>query len=106
MMSDPAGGRPLAPRVPRASARRLLDEPRPGAPRRLTDAMIERAITETLETTPRWRIRRHATRGLSNLSGEKLSISRTVDSDATHDHFWTGDATVTRLQTVGSLPTQ
>jgi transposase len=31
----------------------LLDEPRPGAPRRITDAMIERVITATLETTPR-----------------------------------------------------
>ena len=31
----------------------LLDEPRPGAPRRITDAMIERVITDTLETTPR-----------------------------------------------------
>lgn len=31
----------------------LLDEPRPGAPRKITDAMVERVITETLETTPR-----------------------------------------------------
>ena len=31
----------------------LLDEPRPGAPRRITDAMVERVLTETLETTPR-----------------------------------------------------
>jgi transposase len=31
----------------------LLDEPRPGAPRRITDALIERVITDTLETTPR-----------------------------------------------------
>ncbi len=37
-------------------ARRLdgsLDEPRPGAPRRLTDAQVERVITWTLERTPR-----------------------------------------------------
>lgn len=32
---------------------RLLDEPRPGAPRRITDTMIERVIADTLETTPR-----------------------------------------------------
>jgi transposase len=31
----------------------LLDEPRPGAPRRITDAMVERVIADTLETTPR-----------------------------------------------------
>jgi transposase len=31
----------------------LLDEPRPGAPRRISDRMVERVITETLETTPR-----------------------------------------------------
>lgn len=30
----------------------LLDEPKPGAPRRITDAMVERALTRTLETTP------------------------------------------------------
>ena len=31
----------------------LMDEPRPGAPRRITDAMVEQVITHTLETTPR-----------------------------------------------------
>src|SRR2546426_1072718 len=31
----------------------LLDEPRPGAPRRVTDAQVEEVITKTLETTPR-----------------------------------------------------
>lgn len=31
----------------------LLDEPRPGAPRRVTDAHIERVLTRTLETLPR-----------------------------------------------------
>lgn len=30
----------------------LLDEPKPGAPRTITDAMIEDALTMTLETTP------------------------------------------------------
>jgi transposase len=30
----------------------LLDEPRPGAPRRITDAQIERAVVTTLESTP------------------------------------------------------
>ena len=31
----------------------LVDEPRPGAPRRITDGMVERALTATLESTPR-----------------------------------------------------
>ena len=31
----------------------LLDEPRPGAPRRITDADVERVIALTLESTPR-----------------------------------------------------
>src|SRR5262245_27994697 len=31
---------------------RLLDEPRPGAPRTITDAQVERVLTRTLETTP------------------------------------------------------
>ena len=31
----------------------MLDEPRPGAPRKITDAQIERAIATTLESTPR-----------------------------------------------------
>jgi transposase len=30
----------------------LLDEPRPGAPRRITDAQVERAVITTLEATP------------------------------------------------------
>lgn len=31
----------------------LLDEPRPGAPRQVSDAAVERVITTTLESTPR-----------------------------------------------------
>ena len=31
----------------------LLDEPRPGAPRRITDGHVERVVTMTLESTPR-----------------------------------------------------
>src|SRR5436190_19761886 len=31
----------------------LLDEPRPGAPRTITDAAVERVVTLTLESTPR-----------------------------------------------------
>jgi transposase len=39
----------------------LLHEPRPGAPRTITDAQVERVLTQTLETTPadatHWSIR-------------------------------------------------
>ena len=31
----------------------LLDEPRPGVPRKITDADVERVLTTTLESTPR-----------------------------------------------------
>jgi transposase len=31
----------------------LLDEPRPGAPREISDAVVERVLTWTLETRPR-----------------------------------------------------
>jgi transposase len=31
----------------------LYDEPRPGAPRRITDAQVEKAVVATLESTPR-----------------------------------------------------
>src|ERR1700752_2954445 len=31
----------------------LLDEPRPGAPREISDAAVERVLTLTLESTPR-----------------------------------------------------
>lgn len=48
----------------------LLDEPRPGAPRTITDAQVDRVVTLTLETTPRdathWSTRALAARcGLS-----------------------------------------
>jgi transposase len=46
----------------------LLDEPRPGAPRKISDADVERVLTMTLETTPRgathW-----STRGLAKQCG-------------------------------------
>jgi len=48
----------------------LLDEPRPGGPRKITDAEVEKVVTLTLETTPRdathWSTRSMARRsGLS-----------------------------------------
>src|SRR5712692_5496992 len=31
----------------------LLDEPRPGAPRKISDEQVEQVVTRTLETTPK-----------------------------------------------------
>lgn len=54
----------------------LLDEPRPGAPRRVTDANVEAVIVRTLETTPRgathW-----STRDMARATGlSAMTISR------------------------------
>ncbi len=54
----------------------LLDEPRPGTPRRITDEQVEAVIVRTLETTPRgathW-----STRGMAKASGlSPMAISR------------------------------
>src|SRR5437867_2418987 len=55
----------------------LLDEPRPGAPRRITDAHVERVITMTLESAPRdathWSTRSMAkTCGLSQTAVSRI----------------------------------
>jgi transposase len=54
----------------------LLDEPRPGAPRTVTDAEVERVVVQTLESTPRgathW-----STRSLAKATGlSRMTISR------------------------------
>jgi transposase len=33
----------------------LYDEPRPGAPRKISDEQVERVVIQTLESTPRGR---------------------------------------------------
>lgn len=54
----------------------LADEPRPGAPRRITDADVERVVTRTLETKPKaathW-----STRGMAEAQGlSQSSVGR------------------------------
>ncbi len=54
----------------------LLDEPRPGAPRRVTDAQVERVVVQTLEATPRaathW-----STRAMAQATGlSRMTVSR------------------------------
>ena len=55
----------------------LLDEPRPGAPRQITDAQVEAVVRETLEATPRdathWSTRSMAARsGLSQTTIRRI----------------------------------
>jgi transposase len=64
----------------------LLDEPRPGAPRRITDADVERVLTHTLESTPRdathW-----STRGLAEVCGlSQSAVSRIWRAFALQPH--------------------
>ena len=64
----------------------LLDEPRPGAPRTIRDADVERVITRTLESTPRdathW-----STRAMAKASGlSQSAISRIWRAFALQPH--------------------
>jgi len=53
----------------------LLDEPRPGAPREITDAEVERVITLTLESTPS-----HATHWSTRLLAQRCGMSQSAVS--------------------------
>lgn len=64
----------------------LLDEPRPGAPRKITDEEVERVLTLTLETTPRdathW-----STRSMAHRAGlSQSAISRIWRAFALQPH--------------------
>jgi transposase len=51
----------------------VLDEPRPGAPRSITDAQIEEVITQTLESMPD-----HSTHWSTRLMAQKTGLSQTA----------------------------
>ena len=51
----------------------LLDEPRPGAPRSITDAQVERVVTKTLESMPD-----NATHWSTRLMAKKMGLSQTA----------------------------
>ena len=51
----------------------LLDEPRPGVPRKITDAHVERVLTATLESTPR-----DATQWSTRSLAEQCDMSQTA----------------------------
>lgn len=62
----------------RFTARRLdglTDDPRPGAPRTVTDAQVEAAVTRTLESTPK-----DATHWSTRTLGRELGLSQTAVS--------------------------
>jgi transposase len=51
----------------------LLDEPRPGAPRSITDTQVEEVVTRTLESMPE-----HSTHWSTRLMAEKTGLSQTA----------------------------
>src|SRR3954467_5109743 len=54
----------------------LYDEPRPGAPRKLSDDQVEQVVIQTLESTPRGQTH-WSTRGLAAATGiSRMTISR------------------------------
>jgi transposase len=54
----------------------LYDEPRPGAPRKISDDQVEKVVIQTLESTPRGQTH-WSTRGLAKASGlSRMTISR------------------------------
>ena len=54
----------------------LYDEPRPGAPRKVSDAEVERVVIQTLESTPRGETH-WSTRGMAKATGlSRMTISR------------------------------
>src|SRR4051795_11471489 len=54
----------------------LYDEPRPGAPRKVSDSQIEEVIIQTLESTPRGETH-WSTRGIAKATGlSRMTISR------------------------------
>jgi transposase len=57
----------------------LYDEPRPGAPRKVSDEQVERVVIQTLESTPRGQTH-WSTRGL----GEAAGLSRMIISRIWH----------------------
>src|SRR5271163_1870061 len=64
----------------------LLDEPRPGAPRKISDAAVERMLTLTLETRPR-DATRWSTRSLAKRCGlSQSAVSRIWRAFALQPH--------------------
>jgi transposase len=64
----------------------LFDEPRPGAPRKITDAQVEKVVTRALETTPK-NATHWSTRSLAKATGMSQSaVSRIFRAFALQPH--------------------
>src|ERR1700752_3795300 len=75
----------------------LYDEPRPGAPRKVSDDQVEQVVIQTLERTPRGQTH-WSTRGLAQASGlSRMTISRIWHAFGLQPH---------RTDTFNSRPTR
>ena len=72
----------------------LLDEPRPGAPRTVTDAQVERVVRVTLESTPA-----DATHWSTRAMAKRCGLSQTMVS-----RIWVAAAPGRRLQAFQTPP--
>ena len=64
----------------------LYDEPRPGAPRKVSDAQVEQIVIHSLESTPRGQTH-WSTRSLAQASGlSRMTISRIWHALGLHPH--------------------
>ena len=61
------GGK-MANSILKARLEGLYDEPRPGAPRKVSDEQVEKVVIQTLESTPRGQTH-WSTRGLAEATG-------------------------------------
>src|ERR1700732_1126870 len=70
----------------KAGLEALYDEPRPGAPRTVSDAEVEKVGGQRLESTPRGATHR-STRGLAKATGlSRMTISRIWHAFGLHPH--------------------
>lgn len=63
----------------------LLDEPRPGKPRQISDETIEKVVVQTLETTPK---------GATSMAAQRAAIEEflAVTNDGPQPFKWTANA--------------
>src|SRR5437868_8312470 len=75
----------------------LSDEPRPGAPRKVSDSQVEEVIIQTLESTPRGETH-WSTRGLAKATAlSRMTISRIWHAFGLQPHRTETDRKSTRL---------
>src|SRR5207244_4211402 len=71
----------------------LYDEPRPGAPRKVTDARVEQVVIQTLESTPRgethWSTRGFGESHRAQPDDDQPDLARLRLAASSHGHFQT-----------------